>query len=522
MSTNRNFSNENLTTQQIMLILNLYYGIGIPDWFLENVVSPDLSNADKAEIRRNFPRANYLAWIIERVAYSMPMFEVTYSPKNKPAKEKAEFTPTGDPEKDKAGKEQFEADQAIESEAAESAVAAKREKIEDLIRQMQERQIWEGEQDFWASVPLWRIFLFLCGDTFAKLPWDDDVEGIAPERMGPQYTMIQLSGKRKKAIGGYRFEYPIGTLSFTTDPLGENTRIEVITKEKWTVTDTTVQSTGGPRKEKEGAPAQDLKAKNVDFIPVSHMAFKEREDHPRGLPFALAIMDKALHIYAIQLTRRLGNKYNGAPIIVRLNASGSAPNFRPGETHDVYDKSPLHKADVKAVGGGLSMQSTEEEYQDAIKELEDLAFLPHEGRDQTAVLSAPSGQASEQLSKSQVAFRESFTRKEGSFYGDLFYKMLKLEGAEVERTEITCQYDPVTQPTAEQKQTRAETLFAQKFMRQALTEMGYEEDQIDGMIEERDEEVQKANDAFMAGNTMPTGDEDEEEEEKKKPPIPQA
>lgn len=484
MSGSRNFAQENLSTEEIQRILNLYNGEGAADWFLSNVVSPDIDYATRQEIKRNFPRMNYLAWIIDRVAYSMPMLEVIYQPK--PSKVK-DYEETGDEAADKEGR----AAQEEGAKASEAASQAKAEKVMAAIRYIQERQTWEGEKDFWGSVPNWRIFLLLCGDTFVKLPWSDEDKGIMPERMGPQYSKIILSDQRKKKIDGYRFEYPIGSSSYQSDPLGENTRIETITRTSWKVDDSTK---GTVTNVKDGPYA-----KGMNFIPVSHMSFKEREDHPRGLPFANALMDKILHIYAIQLTRRLGNKYNGAPIIIRLNASGSAPQFRPGETHDVHDKSPLHKADVKAVGGGLTLTSTEEEYKDAIKELEDLAFLPHEGREMTSSLSTPSGSASEQLSKSQIAFREGFTRGEGSFYGDLFYKILRLEGVDVERCEITCQYDSVKQPTATQQQAKADTLFDQKFMRQALREMGYEDDQIEKMLGERDEEMEKAVDQFMSG-----------------------
>ncbi len=516
MSSTRNYSNANLTTEAIQQILNIYNGVGIADWFISNVVSSALTTDDKDEIKRNFPRANYLQWIVDRVAYSMPMLEVVYSPKDEEGPE--EPKPTGNEEADAQAAEEYKVAKA-EHEAKGDK---KREAIEAKIREMQERHVWEGDKDFWASVPLWRIFLLLCGDTFAKLPWDEELDGVAPERMSPQYSMIMLSGKRKKQISGYRFEYPAGSITYSPDPVGENTIIEEITATSWKVTDS---SSGGKKLTPRGDKMKPEAMAALKDIPVSHMAFKEREDHPRGLPFANSVMDKILHIYAIQLTRRLGNKYNGAPIIVRLNAAGRAPTFRHGETHDVHDKSPLHKADVKAVGGGLSLASTEVEYQDAIKELEDIAFLPHEGRDQTSTLSAPSGQASEQLSKSQVAFREAFTRIEGSFYGDLFYKCLRLEGVDVSRSEITCQYDNVKQPTARETLDRANVLFEQKFIRQGLTEMGFEEDQIDAMLIEREEESQRAAADFMLknpqlddeGNPIPPKDKPEDEP---KPPIP--
>lgn len=498
MASTRNFAQDNLTTEDIQQILRIYEGDGIPDWFLKHVASPDMDDATKQELKRNFPHDNYLQWIIDRVAYSMPMLDVAYQPKQVKAKA---FEPSGDEEADKEAKAAYDTEQ----EGTKTAGAKKKETIDAAIRQLQERQMWEGEKDFWGAIPAWRIFLFLCADIFVKLPWDEKLDCVILERMSPQYSKITLSEEHKKFIDGYRFQYPIGGSTFEADPLGENTRIETITQTTWTIVDS---GKGGRLTDVKESPVK------VDFIPVAHMAFKERENHPRGLPFAKALMDKILHIYAIQMTRRLGNKYNGAPIIIRLNAAGRAPNFRPGETHDVYDKSPLHKADVKAVGGGLTLASTEEEYKDAIKELEDLAFLPHEGREMTASLSSPSGSAQEQLSKSQVAFREGFTRAEGSFLGDLFYKILILEGHRVERSEIVCQYESVKQPTSGQQQTRADMLFEQKFARQALREMGFEDEQIEKMLKERDEESQRSMDEMML-RAKQTGIEEEDEDEEK-------
>jgi len=494
----KNFSNEMLTTQDILLMLNLYNGFGIADWFINNVVSEGLSESEKRDIKRNFPRMNYFAWIIDRVAYSMPGVDILYQPD---MDDIPDFTPqvadplnpASDPAAlaatNAAAKAAYEADKKAKKAKQQESV----EEMDEVIREIMERQTWEGEKDFWSALPLWRIFLLICGDTFVKLPWDDIMEGIMPERMGPQYSMIMLSGRRKKEIGGYRFEYPLGGTTYTPDPLGENTRIEVINAKEWTISDS---SKGGKLEEVKNQP---VPAELDGLIPVAHMAWKEREDHPRGMPFMRAIMEKCLHIYSIQLGRRIGNKYNAAPIIVRINAAGSPPSMNQGETHDIYDKSPMHKADVKVVGGGLSMQSTEQEYKDAIEELENLAFLPHEAQERNSMSVSPSGKASEMLSKSQVTFREAFTKGEGSFLCDLFYKILILEGYKCERKDITAQYDSIQQPTAQQKQDRANELFAEGFIQQGLREMDFEEEQIDKMMLERSSEKQSSVSQFMSG-----------------------
>ncbi len=183
-----NCSNDNLTSEDINIRLRLYDGTGIADWFIDNVVSADISTEDAAEIKKNFPRANYIQWIVDRVSYSMPPFEVVFSPKEE--KFKSKIALTGDAAVDVPALQEEE--DAFKREN-QMALDARREKIEEHIREIQERQCWEGEKDFWASVPIWRAFLLVCGDTFVKLPWAEDLKGVAPERMGPQWTMIQLS-----------------------------------------------------------------------------------------------------------------------------------------------------------------------------------------------------------------------------------------------------------------------------------------------------------------------------------------
>ncbi len=485
-----NFSDTIIPTSEIMLYNSLYEGLGIPDKWIENCVKVDAAETTKEYLRRNFPRANYMRRAIKRMVSSIPDVKIIYAPKDDEANEVEPVDPklpTPDP-----------ANPPITPKPKK--VNPQVQEVQDLIDEMISRKNWEGDMDFCAAVPFWREMAFVNGDLFIKLPTQGDKEAdpgaVITERMPSYYTRLNTSEVRRKQITGYRFQYPIGNTAFQDDPQGQRVRLEIITQDKWLVQDGTNNSQGEfiP----EGAPVLN-QALSYGFIPVAHFCWEPRESSARGLPFMKALWQKALHIYSTTMTRRLGNKFNATPIIVRLNATGELPTLEPGEVVDLFDVSPVAKADMKAISGTLNDRSIRDEYLDALKEFNAEALLPSEDKDDLGSSGAQSGKALAHLGKAMVAYREMFTTNEGSFYVRLIWMMLKIEGVEVELEDLSAHYGEIQEPDDTVKLQKADLLFSQGFIEEALRTLDYDDEMVDALMAQMQAQKTKDAQAFMAG-----------------------
>jgi len=241
--------------------------------------------------------------------------------------------------------------------------------------------------------------------------------------------------------------------------------------------------------EKDG---QEIKTDNLNlgFVPVAHMAWEEREGSPRGLPLGARLSKICLKLAAIRMGRRLGNKRNAAPLTVIHNSTTGIPRIYSGMVLELDDKSNGAKAKVESVGGNLDLSSLATELEDGKRELAEAAFLPYEGKEGAQGIEPASGRAMERLTAAQVAYRISYMLVEQSFYEDLAYKMLiiadKASTSDIKPGDVTILYDGFGEDQT-QILRKAELLFQERMPRKALQTLGYEDDEIEKMLAERDE-----------------------------------
>jgi len=414
-----NYSNNVLTMKDIEGLIGLFEGDGIFDFWKANVCSPDISDTDAANLRRNFPRANYLREVVLKLCWSIPIPKVKVS-------------------HELAGHEELEA------------------KIKELL----ERKHWEGQKNFWAALPWWRAFVFVTGDVCVKLPMVDGI--VKPERLPSQLLQIKTDPDVRKKITAYRFRYLQGNSTFTDQ--GENTLqvIETISEGSWTI-------------ERNGV-TEDVPTR-ADLLPISHLAWEEREDFPRGLPLALRLADKLLHVLTAALDRRLGNKMGSVPMYVLKNAQGTLPARAPGAVISLKQENPWAVPDFTAVSSSFSDASLRSEYVDALRELHEAAFLPFELDQQGQNVGPQSGKAIQLLSKDQVKYRESYQVVEASFLEEVIIKSLALEGTVIKPGDICVEYESMISPDPNERRADAQFYLDAGLTEEALTTMGKDEDE---------------------------------------------
>lgn len=437
-----NMSNNIITTKQIEGLLALFEGDGAFEFWFANVCNPSLGPAEKEVLRRNFPRKNYLRELIMKLAMSVPI-------------------PTIQGNRDE-----------------ECLSLAERERIDERLKEMVNTREWEGDNNFNAALLWWRCYCFVTGDIFVKLPaeaCEDEDEptesGLCcyPERMPAQRTYIKMDPDIRKKIDGFRFQYYVGSGQYTEQGDLANLVTEYITRGSWTIEQ--------PSGEVEEFDTDDI-------LCVSHLAWEEREAAPRGLPLALRLADKILHLYSITMDRRLGNKMGSVPMYKVLNATGDVPAIAPGAIWSLKTEVPWAAADVQALATNFDDQSLQREYVDAKRELYAEAFLPFED-DKNGGTGGPgvkSGKAIEMLSKDQVNYREAYQTKETSFLQDLFSKALKREGLECDPDDIQVKYPALVAPDNADRLAEANFWLEKGMDEKGLEVMGIDEDEIDDML----------------------------------------
>lgn len=445
-STTQGRSNAILDSTTIERLILLFEDLeSWPDFFFEKGCVSTITDAQKEKIRKNFPWSDDFRRTIKRVAASIPTFK-------------------------------WSARQGLD----ETKVTA----LIEAANEMSELRTWEGEKNLWAANAMWREFVLLTGDTFIKFP---KVDGVCiPERMSPQDTKIRSSQTRKKGIEGYRFQYPVGADAnpYTTTGSQGQLVTEIVDAKVWTIME----------------PGAAPKSSNLSygFIPVSHMAWEEREGNPRGLPLSLRLANIIVHIIAIKYGIRMGGKLNSFPIILLLNIKSALEELYPGLIMEADDASPTAKADVKTVGGDLTLTCLENELEQAERDLDRSAFLPHESREGSSGQQIASGRAMERLSAAQIAYRVSFMLSEASFLEDLAFKYLTVSGNPVAKMmkmgDLTPQYDGFGEDQTAILE-RAKALFSEGATQEALRVLGYEDDAIETIMEEIKQNKQ---DGFMS------------------------
>jgi len=473
-----NLSNNVITTQVIEGLVGLFEGDQAFDFWLANVVSTSISESDKDDLRRNFPRNNKFRELVLKLCWSIPL-------------------PKIEPSDDLKG----------------SAYDALEEKIEALL----ERETWEGRKTFWAALPWWRAFAFVTGDLAVKLPV---VEGECyPTRMPVQNMQILMDPKVRKAIKGFKFQYPVGAADYTDQ--GEETReiVETIEPGSWTV-ELDSKTT------KEPVPA--------DMLAVAHMAWEEREDSPRGLPLGMRLADKWLHVLSVMVDRRMGNKMGSVPMYKLLNAQGTLPARKPGAVVALKTEVPFAPADFSAVESNHNDGNIRSELVDALREMHEEAFLPFELDNNSGQVDKHSGKALQLLSKDQIKYREAFQAVEQAFIKDLILKALKLEGHTIEKDDLSVSYEPVVSPEPSERRADAQFYWDAGLEQKALEVMGNDTDEAEAMLSEledkRAEQMLNAGANGLLPGADPMAEDDPEDPEAdpaqppvapgKKPPVP--
>lgn len=464
-----NFSNNIINTKTIEGLIGLFEGDAVFDFWLANVASTSISESDKDELRRNFPRSGFLREVVLKLCWSIPM------PKIEPS-----------------------------DDLDEAAYAAIEEKLDVLLNS----EKWEGHKTFAAALPWWRAFVFVTGDLCVKLPVVDGT--CYPTRMPSQNMQILMDPDVRKVIKGFRFRYKVGSDQYTDQGDETNQVVETIEEGAWTI-------------EKRG---KTTKQDTLDILPVAHMAWEEREEAPRGLPIALRLADKLLHVLSVTLDRRMGNKMGSVPMYKLLNASGTMPPRKPGAIVSLKTEVPFAPADFAAVSTGFTDASLRSEYVDALRELHEAAFLPFELDNNSGAVDKHSGKALQLLSKDQIKYREAFQAVESAFLKDLVQKALHMEGTELQDDDICVSYEPVVSPEPSERRADAQFYFDAGLEAKALEVMGNDEDEAKKMMAELEDKRAEALLAMQPAEGVDVVDGEEDAPpakpgEKKPPVIPE-
>ncbi len=439
-----NFSNNVINTRAIEGLIALFEGDGVFEFWAANVANPNLDAVTFALLKRNFPRANYLRQVILKLAWSIPTPMV---------------------------------------EASHDLPKAERKALNKRLKELKSRREWEGTKTFDAAVLWWRAWAFVTGDVFVKLPLAVDDEGelaVFPERLPAQRTYVKMNPDVRKVIDGYRFQYYLGSGMYTEQGDMSLLTTEWITRDEWRIERANVKVDKSGQITEKRVIGEEL-VDTLGMLRVAHLAWEAREDGPRGVPLALRLADKALHVMTTALDRRLGNKMGSVPVYKLLNSQGEIPALSPGAVISLKTESPHAPADFSAVTTGFSDDSLQREYKDAKRELYDEAFLPFDEDKETGA-TQPSGKALQMLSKDQVKYREAFQIEETSFLQGLFSKCLTLEGEEVDEDDICIKYDDDVTPNATERLAEAQFFQDAGYEEKALMIMGVEEEEAKAMV----------------------------------------
>jgi hypothetical protein len=459
VTQSQNRSNAVLDTATIELNLRLFEQAGNLFNFWHGEVCPSVTGAEAAYLERNFPRGNPLRMVILERAFTFPTPAIRLSDSygDIPLK------PGEEPNED-----------------AETAKTEKRAILEAKLKELIDRNVWEGEKSLWAALSWWRAFVLVTGGSFFKLPVasaedlkespDPNIKvgQVLPERMRSQWTQLLPHAKRQKVIAGYRFQYPVdGVLNNAGQ--ASNWVVEEINYKTWKrVLPTAV-----------GGQIVEEKPVTTPFIPAEHFSFEEREGNPRGIPLMNRLREKVLDVLTAALVRKGGVKRSGAGIQVVKNAEGISTPVPAGGLVNLTDTANK-VADFKVEGTQFDDGPAQREYLDAIDELYDEAALPSRRRTAEGAGSDPaSGVALAQMGKKEINYALAFTQSEGPFLQRLLSKCLRLEGVDCKPEDITIDYDLSVGLTQEQKMALASLYFNQGYEEQGLMALGHDEESLD-------------------------------------------
>lgn len=481
-----NFSNNSITTRQIEGLIALFEGSG-DTWFnfwFDNVCNQNMDNDTKDMLRRNFPRKNYLREIILKLAWSIPL-----------------------PTVGAAHNDDDDKQATVEELSA----------LELKLTEMQARRNWEGTNDFRSALTWQRCWALVTGDTFVKLPVEPELgpDGKTtgklvcyPERMPTQRTYIQLDPKIRKVITGYRFMYYLGTGQYTEQGDLSQVVTEIIETDAWKTLEPVKVVQGdtiGKLLAKGEQATAELEAnkqwvakeQGVDYqppdistqgiLPVAHFAWEQSEESARGIPLALRLVDKILHIMSIKMDRRLGGKFGSVPVYVMENGQGGISGVAPGMVIQGKTEVPFAPFKFSAVGSHFDDKSLKSEEIDAKRELYHEAFLPFEEDKESGAVGDKSGKALQMLSKDQIKYRESFQAAEASYLKELFSKACTLEGLPTDPDDIQIKYDDLISPDAAEQLAEAQFYEGMGLDQKALQVMGVDEDEATTLLQERDD-----------------------------------
>lgn len=484
-----NYANRILTSADILLNHALFEGVGIPDWWITNVKASGISTERREELRLNFPHVMLLRRVVLGLAWSFP-------------------SPTIGPS------------DAITDDS-------KRQALQDRIDELLKRPTWEGNKDFMSALPWWRAFLFVDGDIFFKFPQDVDGQKVLPERMPAENSRLMLSDERRKVISGFEFRYKVSS-GLETDPDGSFEVVERYyaptrkmdgegnireTPSSWVV----VSSPEYPEGHKETYP-------EWPFVLVSHLAWEERFNHPRGLPLFERLKQKALHVYSVMVDRRSAGKFAGSKMFVRKNAQGTLPTVKHGAVIDVKDLDPTKKADFQGLDVSTDDTTLRNEYIDAYRELYAEAWLVAPMDEAANSVQPQSGKAMRLAAKDTLLYKSAYIVAEAQFIRDMLAKVLTIEGEEVKPSDLRCDYDLSIEPDPSERREDARFYEDSGFTQQALRAMGKDDEEIELLMQEREESREasmlsdksalraKADDEPAGDEEDPEADEDMEED----------
>lgn len=448
-----NYANNIISSADILQNHALFEGVGIPDWWITNTKGTAITTERRDILRRNFPHVMILRRVVMGLAWSFP-------------------TPTIGPSDE------------VKSEA-------ERESLQVRIDELLGRPTWEGNKDFMAALPWWRCFVFVDGDLFFKFPQDLDAEHVMPERMPAENSRLMLSSERRKVVSGYEFRYQVES-GLETDPEGNYQVVERYygpqrkrdgegnireLPSTWVV----VQSPEYPNGAREEYP-------KWPFVLVSHMAWEERFNHPRGLPLFERLKQKALHLYSVMVDRRDAGKFAGQKMFVRKNAQGPLPAIKQGAVVDIKDIDPTKQASMESLDVSTEDTMLRNEWTDAYRELYNEAWLvPPMDEAQTAG-NPQSGTAMRQASKDTLLYKTAYIATEGQFIRDMLSKVLTMEGKPVTPSMLRADYDLAIEPDSMERRADAQFFEDAGYSAQALRAMGKDEEEVDLLLEEREED----------------------------------
>lgn len=460
LDSSPNYAQKIITSQSIQENLNLFEGIGIPEWWVKNTKASTLEQSRKDALIRSFPRSRLLRKVTMSLAWSIPMPTIC-------AAEEVDET------------EDFEDEaMAVVNKKKKEAREKRKEEVDARIKELINRRTWEGELDLMSALPWWRCNSFVTGSTFVKLPTlaENGATVVIPERMPSEYSKLLVDKARIKVISGFEFRYPVGQDGdgFQDDPKGTAEVCERYYPGKWII----VRSPEEPEGKTTDLP--------WPFIPVAHMQWEQRSLHPRGLPLFEALKDVFLWVLSVKVDRRQAGRFTGNKMFVRKNATGSLPTVKDGAIVDIKDLSPVKKAEFTALEVNTDTASLEAENNDAIRELYETAWLTAPIDEQAGAGQVQSGAAKRVGSKDELKYKTAFILEEGRFLVDLLVKSLTMEGFPVEPKEIRCDYDMSVEPEPAERRADATFYKDSGFDEESLRAMGKEEDELAEMIAERD------------------------------------